>query len=66
MKCAATAATGRLRYQRHHRGRRAGSDVLNMSILAEAASRLLRSRRLTRAPIWLYRARLGGLLGAGC
>lgn len=52
-----------MRYQRHRQGRRAGSDVLNMSILAEAASRLLRSRRLTRAPIWLYRARLGGLLG---
>jgi deazaflavin-dependent oxidoreductase (nitroreductase family) len=34
-----------------------------MSALADAASRLLRSRRLVRAPIWLYRARLGGLLG---
>ncbi|OBY30750.1 nitroreductase family deazaflavin-dependent oxidoreductase [Mycolicibacter kumamotonensis] len=34
-----------------------------MSILADAASRLLRSRRLMRAPTWLYRARLGGLLG---
>lgn len=34
-----------------------------MSILADAGSRLLRSRRLTRAPIWLYRARLGGLFG---
>jgi deazaflavin-dependent oxidoreductase (nitroreductase family) len=34
-----------------------------MSVLAETASRLLRSRRLMRAPIWLYRARLGGLLG---
>lgn len=34
-----------------------------MSILTDAADRLLRSRRLTRAPIWLYRARLGGLLG---
>ncbi|OBF99562.1 nitroreductase family deazaflavin-dependent oxidoreductase [Mycolicibacter sinensis] len=34
-----------------------------MSVLAGVASRLLRSRRLTRAPIWLYRARLGGLFG---
>lgn len=34
-----------------------------MSTLADTASRLLRSRRLVRAPIWLYRARLGGLLG---
>src|SRR5690625_402165 len=30
---------------------------------ADIADRLLRSRRLMRAPIWLYRARLGGLLG---
>lgn len=34
-----------------------------MSVLADAASRMLRSRRLMRAPIWLYRARLGGVLG---
>lgn len=34
-----------------------------MSALTGLASRLLRSRWLTRAPIWVYRARLGGLLG---
>lgn len=34
-----------------------------MPTLADTASRLLRSRWLVRAPIWLYRARLGGLLG---
>ncbi|WP_067973232.1 nitroreductase family deazaflavin-dependent oxidoreductase [Mycolicibacter icosiumassiliensis] len=34
-----------------------------MPSLADTVSRLLRSRRLMRAPIWLYRARLGGLLG---
>lgn len=34
-----------------------------MSVLADAAARVLRSRRLMRAPIWLYRVRLGGLLG---
>ncbi|OBH19915.1 nitroreductase family deazaflavin-dependent oxidoreductase [Mycolicibacter terrae] len=34
-----------------------------MSVLVDTASRLLRSRWLVRAPIWLYRARLGGLLG---
>lgn len=31
--------------------------------MAYAANRLLRTRWLVRAPIWLYRARLGGLLG---
>ncbi|WP_024443415.1 MULTISPECIES: nitroreductase family deazaflavin-dependent oxidoreductase [unclassified Mycobacterium] len=34
-----------------------------MPSLADTVSRLLSSRRLMRAPIWLYRARLGGLLG---
>ncbi|OHV05799.1 nitroreductase family deazaflavin-dependent oxidoreductase [Mycobacterium talmoniae] len=34
-----------------------------MSTLATTTARILRSRRLMRAPIWLYRARLGGLLG---
>jgi deazaflavin-dependent oxidoreductase (nitroreductase family) len=29
-----------------------------------AAARLLRSRRLMRAPIWIYRARAGALLGS--
>lgn len=33
-----------------------------MSAFADIANRLLRSRRLMRAPIWLYRARLGWLL----
>lgn len=32
--------------------------------LVGAASRLLRTRRLVRAPIWLYRARLGFLFGS--
>lgn len=32
-------------------------------MFAGTAARMLRSRRLMRAPIWLYRARLGGLLG---
>lgn len=32
--------------------------------LVAATTRLLRSRRLMRAPIWLYKFRLGGLLGS--
>lgn len=32
--------------------------------LARGAARLLRSRRLMRAPIWLYRAHLGFVLGS--
>ncbi|WP_326548119.1 nitroreductase family deazaflavin-dependent oxidoreductase [Mycolicibacterium sp. ND9-15] len=32
--------------------------------LSEAGAKLLRSRRLMRAPIWLYRARLGFVLGS--
>ncbi|ORX08023.1 nitroreductase [Mycolicibacillus trivialis] len=34
-----------------------------MSRLAGVGAALLRSRRFTRAPIWLYRLRLGALLG---
>ena len=34
------------------------------SLLAGIGERLLRSRRLVRAPVWLYRARLGALAGA--
>ncbi|CAJ1504652.1 nitroreductase family deazaflavin-dependent oxidoreductase [[Mycobacterium] holstebronense] len=34
-----------------------------MPSLADTVSRLLSSRRLMRAPIWLYRARLGALFG---
>ncbi|MGH3548315.1 MAG: nitroreductase family deazaflavin-dependent oxidoreductase [Pseudonocardiaceae bacterium] len=32
--------------------------------ITEGGARLLRSRRLVRAPIWLYRARLGFLFGS--
>ncbi|HET9117672.1 MAG TPA: nitroreductase family deazaflavin-dependent oxidoreductase, partial [Pseudonocardiaceae bacterium] len=32
--------------------------------IGEAGARLLRNRRLMRAPIWLYRARLGFLFGS--
>lgn len=32
--------------------------------IAKGGARLLRSRRLVRAPIWLYRARLGFLFGS--
>lgn len=42
---------------------RTGGNLLSMSAFADAAGRLLRSRRLMRSPIWLYRARLGGLFG---
>ncbi|BBZ44585.1 nitroreductase family deazaflavin-dependent oxidoreductase [Mycobacterium parmense] len=34
------------------------------SLLPRLAGRLLRSRRLTRAPIWLYKARAGALFGS--
>jgi hypothetical protein len=34
-----------------------------VSTLPDFGARLLRSRRLVRAPIWLYRIRAGGLLG---
>ncbi|NLE81723.1 MAG: nitroreductase family deazaflavin-dependent oxidoreductase [Rhodococcus sp.] len=34
------------------------------SILTKGAVRVLRTRRLMRAPIWLYRARLGFVLGS--
>jgi deazaflavin-dependent oxidoreductase (nitroreductase family) len=32
-------------------------------VLADLGARILHNRRLVRAPIWLYRARLGALLG---
>lgn len=35
-----------------------------MSALPDLGARLLRNRRLVRAPIWLYRMRAGALLGA--
>lgn len=35
-----------------------------MSALADLGARILRNRRLVRAPVWLYRARLGALLGS--
>lgn len=35
-----------------------------MSTTTTAATRLLRSRKLMRAPIWLYKARAGALLGS--
>ncbi|ARG59200.1 nitroreductase family deazaflavin-dependent oxidoreductase [Mycobacterium kansasii] len=35
-----------------------------MSLLARAGAQLLRSRRLMRAPIWIYRARAGALFGS--
>jgi deazaflavin-dependent oxidoreductase (nitroreductase family) len=35
-----------------------------MSRFAKAGARLLRSRRLMRAPIWIYRARAGALFGS--
>ena len=34
------------------------------SLPAKAAARLLRSRRLMRAPIWIYKARAGALFGS--
>jgi deazaflavin-dependent oxidoreductase (nitroreductase family) len=34
------------------------------SLLAWAGGRLLRSRRLVRAPIWIYKARAGALFGS--
>jgi deazaflavin-dependent oxidoreductase (nitroreductase family) len=36
----------------------------NTSLLARTGARLLRSRRLMRAPIWIYRARAGALFGS--
>ncbi|OBH81451.1 nitroreductase [Mycobacterium scrofulaceum] len=35
-----------------------------MSSLPQLAERLLRSRRLVRAPIWLFKARAGALFGS--
>lgn len=34
------------------------------SLLARAGARVLRSRRLMRAPIWIYQARAGALFGS--
>ena len=34
------------------------------SRIADAAAGLLRTRWLVRGPVWLYRARLGALLGS--
>lgn len=34
------------------------------SLLARASGRLVRSRRLMRAPIWIYRTRAGALFGS--
>ena len=34
------------------------------SLFARAGGRLLRSRRLMRAPVWLYKARAGALFGS--
>ncbi|ORV88110.1 nitroreductase [Mycobacterium interjectum] len=36
----------------------------NTSLLARTGARVLRSRRLMRAPIWIYRARAGALFGS--
>ena len=35
-----------------------------MTALADLGARILRNRRLVRAPIWLYRARAGALFGS--
>nr|WP_240170494.1 nitroreductase family deazaflavin-dependent oxidoreductase [Mycolicibacillus parakoreensis]MCV7316166.1 nitroreductase family deazaflavin-dependent oxidoreductase [Mycolicibacillus parakoreensis]ULN52220.1 nitroreductase family deazaflavin-dependent oxidoreductase [Mycolicibacillus parakoreensis]HLR98608.1 nitroreductase family deazaflavin-dependent oxidoreductase [Mycolicibacillus parakoreensis] len=40
------------------------STTRSSSLLVAGVSRLLRSRPLMRAPIWLYKIRLGGLLGS--
>ncbi|OBI48648.1 nitroreductase [Mycobacterium kyorinense] len=34
------------------------------SLLATLGARILRSRRLVRAPVWMYKARAGALLGS--
>lgn len=36
----------------------------NTSLLARTGARVLRSRRLMRAPIWIYQARAGALFGS--
>ena len=40
------------------------SDARSPSLLARTRGRLLRSRRLMRAPIWIYKARAGALFGS--
>ncbi|MEE6163640.1 MULTISPECIES: nitroreductase family deazaflavin-dependent oxidoreductase [unclassified Mycolicibacterium] len=37
---------------------------MTATIFAELGARILRSRRLVRAPIWIYRLRAGALLGS--
>ncbi|HZQ32175.1 MAG TPA: nitroreductase family deazaflavin-dependent oxidoreductase [Mycobacterium sp.] len=38
---------------------------MSTNAFANAGARILRNRRLMRAPIWLYKARLGALLTSG-
>lgn len=40
------------------------SSIRVANTIANAGARLLRSRQLMRAPIWIYRARAGALLGS--
>jgi deazaflavin-dependent oxidoreductase (nitroreductase family) len=40
------------------------SEANSRSLLVRAGARLLRSRRLMRAPIWIYKARAGALFGS--
>jgi len=40
------------------------SETHSPSLFAKTGGRLLRSRRLMRAPIWIYKARAGALFGS--
>ena len=40
------------------------SETHSPSLFAKTGGRLLRSRRLMRAPIWIYKARVGALFGS--
>lgn len=40
------------------------SSISVANTIANAGARLLQSRRLVRAPIWIYKARAGALLGS--
>ncbi len=40
------------------------SEAQSPSLFARIGGRLLRSRRLMRAPVWLYKARAGALFGS--
>ena len=40
------------------------SETHSPSLFANTGGRLLRSRRLMRAPIWIYKARVGALFGS--